>query len=214
MGRILLFLLVILLTGCIPRGNVPEPRPAAPPARGNQDPATIQCHVDLAREGVRFRRLEDRGFENGCHALGAVQLLEIGTPVANLGTMTCPLARAFARWVQDDVQPAAQAAFGQPVRRIESMGTYTCRPVNGRSGARISEHGFANAVDVAAFVLGDGRRITVAGDWRGGDERAQRFLRDVHRAGCRRFAVGLGPDADRFHQDHLHFDLGRGPYCR
>lgn len=214
MGRFLLLLMLIVLTGCIPRGQVPDSTPAVPLPRGNRDPATIQCHVDLASAGVRFRRLEDRSFENGCHALGAVQLLDIGTPVSNLGAMTCPLARTFARWLSEDVQPAAQAAFGQPVRRVESMGTYACRSVNGRAGARISEHGFANAVDVSAFVLGDGRRITIANDWRGGDVQAQQFLRNVHRAGCRRFAVGLGPDADRFHQDHLHFDLGRGPYCR
>ena len=112
------------------------------------------------------------------------------------------------------VQPAAQAWLGRSVVRIESFGTYSCRPVNSQPGAKLSEHGRANAVDIAAFVIEGGRRIDVAGGWNGGDEDVRRFLRSVHQAGCRRFAVGLGPDSDSFHRDHLHFDMGQGPYCR
>jgi len=158
--------------------------------------------------------LADRDFGGGCTAIVAVQLTEIGTPVTNLGAMRCPLARAFAAWVREAVQPEAARTLGSPVRRIESFGTYSCRPVNSRSGARLSEHSFANAVDIAVFVLADGRRISVEDAWNGDDRQARAFLRAVHRAGCARFSVGLSPDSDSFHQDHLHFDLGRGPYCR
>ena len=98
-------------------------------------------------------------------------------------------------------------------RRIETFGSYSCRGVNGDPNARLSEHAFANAVDVSAFVLADGRRITVEADWNGRDQAARTFLRAIHEAGCRRFAIGLGPDANRFHYNHMHFDMGRGPYC-
>lgn len=204
------------LAACIPGGGRGVPPVAeAPSGRAQAAPQqTQQCLADLAREGVRFRRLEDRHFGGGCTALGAVQLLDIGTPVANLGAMTCPLARQFARWAREAVQPAATAWLGSKVVRIESFGTYACRPVNSVSGAKLSEHGRANAVDVAAFRLADGRRITVKDGWQSEDEDVRRFLRAVHKAGCRRFQVGLGPDADAFHRDHFHFDLGRGPYCR
>jgi hypothetical protein len=175
---------------------------------------TLQCLADLRREGVRYKALEDRVFGNGCSALGAVQLLDIGTPVANLGAMTCPLARQFARWTREAMQPAAKAWLGSRVARIESFGTYSCRSVNNRPGARLSEHGRANAVDIGAFILADGRRITVKEGWNGGDEDVRRFLRNLHAAGCRRFGIVLGPDADAFHRDHLHFDMGQGPYCR
>ena len=213
MRRGLLFLL-LSLAACIPRGEPRPPPPRPEPRQPIGSAATLQCHVELAREGVRFRVLEDRVFERGCSALGAVQLTEIGTPVTNLGAMTCPVARQFARWTREAVQPAASRWLDSPVRRIETFGTYGCRTVNSQPGARLSEHAFANAVDVSAFLLADGRRITVAEGWNGDDADVRRFLRDVHLAGCRRFAIGLGPDSDAFHYNHFHFDMGRGPYCR
>ena len=206
----------LLLASCIPRSSAPpRSRPPAPAqSPGGDARATLQCHIDLAGEGIGYRRLDDRRFENGCTALGAVQLLEIGTPVTNLGAMTCPLARQFARWVRSDVQSAATAILGSPVRRVESFGTYACRSVNSQPGARISQHGYANAVDVGGFLLADGRRITIQDGWNGEDRRVREFLRRIHRDGCRRFSIGLGPEADAYHYNHLHFDMGRGPYCR
>ncbi len=207
---------LIALSACIPR--VEQRREPAPRGVGaaSAQPSreTLQCHTDLRREGVQFRPLPDRQFGGGCSALGTVQLTDIGTPVTNLGAMTCPLARQFARWAREAVQPAAQQWLRSPVRRIESMGSYACRGLNGQAGARLSEHAFANAVDIGAFVLGDGRRITVREGWNDPDSQVRGFLRAVHQAGCRRFGVTLGPDANAQHRDHLHFDLGRGPYCR
>jgi hypothetical protein len=63
-------------------------------------------------------------------------------------------------------------------------------------------------------VLANGRRITVLNDWNGPDQYARNFLRAVHNAGCRRFHVVLGPDANALHRNHLHFDMGPGTYCR
>lgn len=210
--RVSVIAATLLLAACIPSS---ERRPD-PVARDRPAPAReiLQCQADLRSEGVRFSALPDRHFGNGCSAVGAVQLLDIGTPVANLGAMTCPLARQFARWAREAMQPAARAWLGSRVVRVESFGTYSCRPVNSRPGARLSEHGRANAVDVGAFLLADGRRITVKDGWSGGDEDVRRFLRNIHAAGCRRFGIVLGPDADAFHRDHLHFDMGHGPYCR
>lgn len=208
---------LLALAACIPgsdRRRPPSSRPAPEARAGVDDPVTRQCRTELARNDVGFRALEDRRFERGCSAVGAVQLLEIGTPVTNLGAMTCPLARQFARWARESVQPAASQWFGTPVRRIETFGTYACRGVNSQPGARLSEHAYANAVDVAAFVLADGRRVTVQHGWNGDDERVRRFLRAIHEGGCRRFNIGLGPDSDAFHYNHFHFDMGRGPYCR
>lgn len=214
-GVVLLSLLV--LTGCIPRSEPrpsTQPAPPPPPRAETSDAATRQCQADLRREEVRFDILPDRRFGGGCTALGAVQLTDIGTPITNLGAMTCPMALRFARWTREAVQPAASRFLGSPVRRIETFGSYSCRGLNGQPGARLSEHAFANAVDVSAFVLADGRRVTVEQGWNGSDSAVRTFLRAIHEAGCRRFAIGLGPDSNAYHYNHMHFDMGRGPYCR
>ena len=213
MRRGLVLLSLLLLPSCIPGGQKRDERPPTPPAsRPAED--VRQCLSDLTREGVRFKALPDRVFENGCSAIGAVQLLDIGTPTTNLKSMTCPVARQYARWTREALQTNARVWLNSRVVKIESFGTYACRPVNGQQGNKLSEHGRANAVDIAAFVLEDGRRITVLNGWNGPDEDVRRFLRAVHQAGCRRFGIVLGPDANAFHRDHLHFDMGRGPYCR
>src|SRR5688572_17060188 len=112
-----LVILLLALAACIPRGDRrPEPPGATEPGRADaRDPGTLQCHLDLGREDVGFRVLEDRRFDRGCSALGAVQLTEIGTPVTNLGAMTCPVARQFARWAREAVQPAASRWLRSPV---------------------------------------------------------------------------------------------------
>lgn len=209
-------LAVAALAACIPRADPrrPPPRSAMPPAADRGSPDTLQCHIDLARERIRFRALPDQRFAGGCSALGAVQLVDMGIPATGLRAMTCPVARQFARWARESVQPAADQWLATRIVRIETFGTYACRTRNSRPGAALSEHAFANAVDVSAFVLADGRRVTVEHGWRGQDERVRRFLRAIHQGGCRRFAIGLSPDADAYHYNHLHFDMGRGPYCR
>jgi len=208
---------LLCLNACIPHGPTSPrrpPRAAPPPVAARPTPQDVlACHVDLARLGVQFRVLPDQNFAGGCSALGAVQLVDIGVPVTNLRAMTCPLARQFARWAQEAVQPAADQWLGTRVVRIETFGTYSCRTVDSQPGARLSEHAHANAVDVSGFVLGDGRHITVLQGWNGEDERVRRFLRVVHQAGCRRFNIGLSPDSDSYHYNHMHFDMGRGPYC-
>jgi hypothetical protein len=210
MRRSAALLLLLVLASC---GGHKE-RPRAISAPRDDAAATRQCLADLGRAGVRFDKLPDRQFGGGCSATGAVKLLDIGVPTTNLGAMRCGLARAFANWVHRPLQQAAARNLGSPVVRIESMGTYACRPVNNQSGGKLSEHGRANAVDLGAFVLADGRRITVKEGWNGPDMRVRAFLREIHRAACGPFGVVLGPDANAFHRDHLHFDSGPGPYCR
>jgi hypothetical protein len=214
-GKVLVAL--VALGGCIPRaehGREPPRTTTRPLAdRGSAD--TLQCHIDLAREHIQFRRLPDQRFAGGCSAIGAVQLVDMGTPAAGLRAMTCPLARQFARWSRESMQPAADQWLHSRIVRIETFGTYACRTRDNIPGERLSQHAFANAVDVSGFVLADGRRVTVEQGWRGGDERVQRFLRQIHQGGCRRFNIGLSPDSDHYHYNHLHFDMGpNGPYCR
>ena len=88
---------------------------------------------------------------------------------------------------------------------IEHFGSYNCRRMYNREGASWSEHATADAVDIAAFRLADGTRITIVGDWPGKGSKA-RFLRDVRDAACGVFATVLSPDYNAAHRDHLHLD--------
>ena len=82
-------------------------------------------------------------------------------------------------------------------------------PRHGRlGGLGISEHAFGNALDIAAFTLADGRRITVQEGWHGTPEE-QGFLRDVHLAACDNFSTVLAPGYNAAHYNHIHVDLMR-----
>ena len=123
-------------------------------------------------------------------------------------TLACPIVSALDRWITEAVQPAAQRWFAQPVIEIKQISAYSCRGMNGQPGARISEHAFGNALDIAAFTLADGHTITVKNGWRGTPEE-QGFLHDVQVAACEQFTTVLAPGSNVFHYDHIHVDLMR-----
>lgn len=173
------------------------------------DPAA--CRAALTAAGFEAEPLPALAAPRGCGYSDGVRLgLGHSEPVA----ASCAAAAAMAVWQRDVVAPAAQAHLGRAVTGIDLAGpAYSCRPIAGRSDGRMSEHARANALDIAAFVLADGQRLSVEAGWRGKPgERA--FLRAVRDGACRHFAAVLSPDYNRAHRDHLHFDLGRDRLCR
>ena len=132
--------------------------------------------------------------------------------LANIGPVTCGLATALQGWARFGVDRAARAILGSPLQRIETMGSYSCRNVAGTD--RRSGHATANAVDVAGFLLADGRRITIKGDWNAGSPQIRQFLKTIRQSACRRFSLVLTPDYNRAHHDHLHLEVGAPhPIC-
>ncbi|MCA1529297.1 MULTISPECIES: extensin family protein [Bradyrhizobium] len=139
-----------------------------------------------------------------------------GNPVTSVGpvaikptaTLACPIVSELDRWLADTVQPSAMRWFGVRVAEIKQISAYSCRGMNGNSRAHISEHAFGNALDISAFVLADGRRITIKDGWRGMPEE-QGFLRDVQAGACAHFTTVLAPGSNVFHYDHIHVDLMR-----
>jgi hypothetical protein len=125
-------------------------------------------------------------------------------------TLACPVASRLDRFVSDKVQPAALRWFRQPVIEIKQISAYSCRGMNGDPDANISEHAFGNALDIAAFTLANGRKITVKDGWLGAPEE-QGFLRDIHGAACEMFTTVLAPGSNVHHNDHMHVDLMRSP---
>jgi hypothetical protein len=176
------------------------------------------CLSDLKSKSVKFSALPNQSFGGGCRMIDTIKLMDFGTPTTNLGAMTCPLAANFAAWARHAVSPAARQYLDSDVIRIETMGTYSCRNVNGGRSGKLSQHAFGNAVDISAFVLKDGRRISVLGGWRG-DKAEQQFLRRLHQSACKRFGTVLGPDYNSAHANHFHFDMAQSmkdgsSYCR
>jgi hypothetical protein len=123
-------------------------------------------------------------------------------------TLACPIVSELERWFANVVQPAALRWFGAPVAEIKQISAYSCRGMNGNPNAKISEHAFGNALDIASFTLADGRTISVKNGWRGLPEE-QGFLRDVQGAACDQFTTVLAPGSNVYHYDHIHVDLMR-----
>jgi hypothetical protein len=120
----------------------------------------------------------------------------------------CPMVHAIDYWTNHVVKPAARRQLGADVVAVKVASSFACRPMNHVSGALLSEHGHANALDVAGFGLADGRTVKVKSWWSGPPaERA--FLREVRLGSCTVFTTVLGPGYDRLHHDHFHLDLAR-----
>ncbi len=177
-----------------------------------RDPA--ECRAVLERSGVAFTALPAAG-DGACRREDRTVLGE--TPLApNAPPATCAVGAAIVLWLRQGVQPAAEALLGSPVARIEHFGAYSCRRLYGRDEGPWSEHATGNAIDVAGFVLADGRRISVAQGWAGDSEDAA-FLRRARDEACEVFGTVLSPDYNAAHADHLHFDQaarGFGGVCR
>lgn len=167
------------------------------------------CRTFLERSGIDGTALaplsaaecrrDDRKRLSAPEALG-VELRPSGAQA------TCAVDAALAWWLRHGVQPAAQSALGTKVARIEHLGTANCRRIGGGKEGRWSEHATGNAIDVAAFVLENGRRISVLRDWAGRDSAASRFLHEVRDNACGTFSTVLSPDYNAAHADHLHLD--------
>jgi hypothetical protein len=122
--------------------------------------------------------------------------------------VACPMIPAIDDWVINVVAPAARYHLRGEIAELKVAASYACRAMNHQSGAKLSEHGHANAIDISAFILTDGRVVTVKGGWNGAPEEAA-FLRQVRANSCRDFTTVLGPGADAYHGDHFHLDLAR-----
>jgi hypothetical protein len=219
MRRTLLILpLMALLSACI---GAPHDRRDAPirqsTATFTPRPETRQCLATLGATKANFTPLPDQYFGAGCNTLGTVRLASLRSDDAalaltNLGPVTCPLAQTFAAWARYGVDRAARQVLGSPLVKIETMGSYNCRNIAGSSHR--SAHATASAIDVSAFVLADGRRISVIGKWSSGSAKERQFLTLIHDSACKRFGTVLGPAYNAAHKDHLHLQLSGRAFCR
>ena len=150
----------------------------------------------------------------GCGIRSPVEITEIsGVSLSQPATMDCTTAKALNSWVDNGVKPTI-GRRGGGVSSLQVIAQYSCRTRNSQPGAKISEHGKGHAIDISAFNLNDGSSLTVLQGWKRRKDR--RLLSRMHQKACGPFSTVLGPNSDRFHQDHFHLDTarGRGNFCR
>jgi len=115
--------------------------------------------------------------------------------------LRCEMASAVADWVRTDMSKLAKG-LGSGIAELDNFDSFECRGRNRIAGARLSEHGRANALDVRSFALANGRAMSFA------DRTVPREVREtVLRSVCARFTTVLGPGSDGYHEDHIHLDL-------
>jgi hypothetical protein len=175
------------------------------------------CVQDPAQLG-QAQSVSDIDMGNGCFVHNAYRVNGLsGVRFNQAVTVNCGVANVTAQWLEQVVQPAANDAFGERVVGIDVPAGFACRPRNNKRGAKLSEHGMGNAIDISGFTLASGRKVVVEQGWMG-DRDAKAFLADVRQSACGPFKTVLGPGADAHHDDHLHLDLQRhrsgGSYCR
>jgi hypothetical protein len=179
--------------------SLPENEPAAAPTPS-------ECDAALAKIAV-VRPLGELIAPGECGAPDAVELESVILPDATKvavmppATLRCAMATEVAQWLRADVAPAAQK-LGAPLRGLENLGSFECRGRDRVRGATLSEHGRADALDVHAFKLANGKNLVLA------DTNVSKDFRDaVRESACAHFMTVLGPGSDPDHAEHVHVDL-------
>jgi hypothetical protein len=177
-------------------------KPAEPPK-----PQPSACRQALTEEIAIAPSIPDIHGAGGCGGEDLVRLEAIVLPdkrkvaVKPAAILRCKMASAVADWVRTDIAPLAQS-LGGGISNLDNFDSFECRGRNRVASALLSEHGRANALDVRAFGLANGKSISLT------DRSVPRTLREtVLHSVCARFSTVLGPGSDWYHEDHIHLDV-------
>jgi hypothetical protein len=174
------------------------------------------CETKLRALGVTFARAElpvkeGRGRQPTCgtpqavvYQRGPAQIRYNAAPI-----LSCSMALGLARFEQV-LNEEAKRYLGQGVARVEQGGTYNCRKM-----ARfklVSEHAYANAIDIRSVTLKNGRKLSVLATFGKLDQEPRRPEARFWRSVTQRlfdegtFSVVITPFFDSLHKDHIHLD--------
>ena len=192
---------------------VPRPRPgAAVPAQGPQAEEAAPpsaCRLRLTPELAVAPSLPPLTGPGECGAPDLVRLEAVVLPdksrvaVTPPATLRCSMAEAIVSFVRVDAAALARE-LGAALRAVQNYDSYDCRGRNRVAGAKTSEHGKGNALDIRGLTLTDGRFVELT------DPQVARDFREKFRASvCARFATVLGPGSDGYHENHIHVDLAQ-----
>lgn len=198
-----------------PASPVPEPAPLPPerpadlPAAPAPTPATVvpddtACLRRLDRLGVKAEPVAPLA-DGLCGAAKPLRVTALpdGVPLSPAATLTCVAAEALGRW-STEVRVIAERTLSSVPKTIQIGGSYECRGQNHDPSAKLSEHAYANGVDVMGFTF-EGRAPVTVGAAREGTPEAA-FEAAVRTRACGFFRTVLGPGSDAAHANHLHLD--------
>ncbi|HEY7663043.1 MAG TPA: extensin family protein [Xanthobacteraceae bacterium] len=175
-----------------------ETEEAAPPSA---------CRLRLTGELAVAPSLPALGGTGECAVEDAVLLEAVLLPdktrvaVVPPASARCTFAEAIVHWVREDVAPLARS-LGAALRTIDNFDSYECRGRNRVPGAKLSEHGKANALDIRSFKLANGKTVELTDP-----EVSKDFRLALRKTACARFTTVLGPGSDGYHETHVHVDL-------
>jgi hypothetical protein len=174
--------------------------------------ARTACGPLLDGLDIDWKPLEPIGSAGGCGTPAPIEVSAIaGVRLDPPATVNCKLAAKLQGWIADAVQPAARRDLKTQVEVIHTASSYVCRRRNNQASGKLSEHGRANALDMAGFSFARSKEVTVADGWGGllqkiGLSRQGSFLGDIRKDACYYFTTVLGPGSDAYHGDHFHVD--------
>jgi hypothetical protein len=186
-----------------------EPEAAEKPAEPGKkaEPPPSACRLALTEEIAIAPSIPDIKGPGGCGGEDLVRLEAVVLPdkrkvaVKPAAILRCKMATAIADWIRTDIVPIA-TNLGSQLSDLDNFDSYECRGRNRIAGALLSEHGRANALDVRAFKLANGKSIFLT------DRTVAREVREsVLHSACARFSTVLGPGSDWYHEDHIHLDV-------
>ena len=142
-----------------------------------------------------------------CGIEDVVQLEAVMLPDKTRVAVTPP-ATCAAPWPRRSCNGCATtwrrrcAQLGAPLKSLDNYASYDCRGRNRVVGAKMSEHGKANALDMRSLRLADGKVVGLTDP-----QVAKDFREELRKAACARFTTVLGPGSDGYHENHMHVDL-------
>lgn len=169
-----------------------------------------RCQYVLKAAEVEFTSIPDRQ-AGECRLDNQINLDKSMYPYSGAVRAQCALVAGMVLWEKKIIAKAAEKHFNFDIKQINHYGTFSWRNIRGSS--RRSQHSSANAIDISGFTLENGRTISVQNHWNN-DQAEAHFLRDIRDGSCRIFSGVLGPDYNKIHADHFHFDLGPYNICR
>ncbi|HDC4443460.1 TPA: extensin family protein [Enterobacter cloacae] len=148
-----------------------------------------------------------------CPLHNVVRVRDFGPVSLNSSFLaSCPLALSSALFVSQQARPLTRTWTGSELVRIEHLGSYACRNIYHRPDARRSEHATAEALDISAYRLANGERVTILHGWR--STKTQPWLQALLTASCGYYGNGLGPEYNAAHANHFHLGMRGFGLCR